>query len=121
MATSARPGEMRTRIRILRPVDQKGPGGYRNPEYHNIYEDDRSLSCKWTDDYGRLAVEAHSLGLRDTATLTIRYNSRITADCIVAVGSGENQRLYDLSDTPNDIGGAHRWMELRVQRRTKAL
>ncbi len=121
MATAARPGEMKTRIRILKPVDHKGSGGYRNPEYRNIYEDDRTISCKWTGDYGKLSVEAHSLGLRDTATLTLRYNPRITADCIVAVGSGDQERRYDLFDTPNDIGGNHRWMELRVQRRAKGL
>ena len=120
MATSARPGEMKTRIRILRPIDHKGPGGYRNTDFQNIYPDDRSISCKWTADYGKLAVEAQSLGLRDTATLTLRYNPRITADCVVALGTGEKERLYDLSDTPNDIGGAHRWMELRVQRRVQA-
>ena len=121
MATYARPGEMRTKIRILKPVDRPSPGGYRNPVYENIYPDDRTLSCKWTGDYGSIAVQARSIGLRDTATLTLRYNSKITSDCIVAVGSGDNRQLYDLSDTPNDIGGAHRWMELRVQRRAKAL
>lgn len=121
MAKSATPGELRTRIRILSTQDVPSNGGYRNPEYKNIYPDDRTIRCKWVSAFGTEAVQARSLGLTETATLTLRYNPRITSDCIVTVGTGKEKRTYELMNPPNDVGGAHRWMELRVKRRAKAL
>lgn len=121
MAKSATPGEMRTPIRILAPADNPTGGGYRNPAYVNIYPDDRTIRCKWVSAYGSEAVQTQSLGLPDTATLTLRYDPRIKSDCLVVAGKGENERTYDLIRPPNDVGGAHRWMELWVKRRAKAL
>lgn len=121
MAKSATPGEMRTRIRILAPQDNPSGGGYRNPEYINIYPDDRTIRCKWVSAFGTEAVQAQSLGLTDTATLTLRYDPRITSDCVVIRGSGESKQTYDLISPPNDVGGGHRWLELRVKRRAKAI
>ena len=121
MAKSATPGEMRTRIRILSPNDKTSGGGYRNPEYINIYPDDRTIRCKWVSAFGTEAVQAQSLGLTDTATLTLRYDPRITSDCVVVRGSGESKQTYDLISQPNDVGGGHRWLELRVKRRAKAI
>lgn len=121
MAKSATPGEMRTRIRILAPKDKPTGGGYRNPEYINIYPDDRTIRCKWVSAFGTEAVQAQSLGLTDTATLTLRYDPRITSDCVVVRVSGENKQTYDLISPPNDVGGGHRWMEIRVKRRAKAI
>ena len=121
MAKSATPGAMRTRIRILAPKDKPSGGGYRNPEYINIYPDDRTIRCKWVSAFGTEAVQAQSLGLTDTATLTLRYDPRITSDCVVVRGSGESKQTYDLISPPNDVGGGHRWLELRVKRRAKAI
>lgn len=121
MAKEARPGELRTRIRILAPKDNPSGGGYRNPAYENIYPDGRTIRCKWVAAFGAEAVQAQSLGLKETATLTLRYNPKITSDCIVTTGDGESVKTYDLMSPPNDVGGAHRWMELRVKRRAKAL
>ena len=121
MAKDARPGEMRTRIRILAPQDAPSGGGYRNPTYSNIYPDDRTIRCKWVSAFGTEAVQAQSLGLKETATLTLRYDPRITSDCVVTTGEGANLKNYDLMSPPNDVGGAHRWIELRVKRRAKAL
>ena len=121
MAKNAAPGEMRTPIRVLAPMDKPSGGGYRNPEYHNIYPDDRTIRCKWVSAFGTEAVQAQSLGLSDTATLTLRYDPRITSDCVITVGSGESKRTYDLMSPPNNVGGANRWLELRVKRRAKAI
>lgn len=121
MAKSATPGDLRTRIRILSPTYYEDDEGYKNPSYTNIYPDDRTIRCKWTSAFGTEAVQAQSLGLTDTATLTLRYDPRITSVCVVTVGTGDDMRAYDLMSPPNDVGGAHRWMELRVKRRAKAL
>ena len=121
MAKSATPGEMRTRIRILAPKDNPNSAAYRNPAFSNIYPDDRTIRCKWVSAFGTEAVQAQSLGLKDAATLTLRYDPRITSDCVVVVGTGENAQTYELMSPPNDVGGAHRFMELRVKRRTKAI
>lgn len=121
MAKSATPGEMRTRIRIFAPTDKPDAEGYTNSGYANIYPDGRTIRCKWVSAFGAEAVQAQSLGLTEPATLTLRYDPRITAQCVVVRGEGEDVRYYDLMSPPNDVGGAHRSLELRVQRRTKAL
>ena len=115
------PGEMRTRIRILAPTENKDAEGYKHPSYTNIYPDDRTIRCKWISAFGTEAVQAQSLGLKDTATLTLRYDPRIHGDCIVQLGDGKTKKLYEIISPPNDIGDMHRYMELRVKRREKAL
>lgn len=119
MASRANPGQLRTRIRILAPADNPDEEGYRNPLYANIYPDNRTICCKWVSAFGTEAVQAQSLGITDPATLTLRYDPRITAQCVVI--RADTNLPYDLSSPPNDVGGAHRWMELRVKRRVKAL
>lgn len=116
MAYSARPGEMRTKIRILAPVDKKDAAGYRNPGYENIYPDDREIRCKWVTGYGYEAVQASSLGLNDMATITLRYNPNITADCRIV----KDGKIYDIIGAVNDVKGEHRWMEIRVNGRVRA-
>lgn len=121
ISKSATPGQMRTRIRILTPADNPDAEGYKNPGYANIYPDDRTIRCKWVSVFGAEAVQAQSLGLTDPATLTLRYDPRITADCVIVKGEGEAARQYEIISQPNDVGDAHRWMEIRVKRRTKTL
>lgn len=128
MAKSATPGEMRTRIRILKPVDNPSSKRYRNPEYVNIYPDGRTIRCKWVSAFGAESVQAYSLGIADLATLTLRYDPRITADCIVErlpVGVEDPEKnpsvRYEIVAVPNDVGDAHRWMEFKVTKRRPAL
>ena len=108
---------MRTRIYVLKPSDHPDAAGYRNSGYTNIYPDGRCLFCKWTGAYGTEAMQAQSLGLQEPATLTLRYDPRITPDCIIVKGAGENAPQYDIVSPPNDVGDAHRWLEIRVKRR----
>ena len=121
ISKSATIGQMRTRIRILAPADNPDAEGYKNPGYANIYPDNRTIRCKWVSAFGAEAVQAQSLGVTDSATLTLRYDPRITADCIIVKGAGKSAPQYEIASQPNDVGDAHRWLELRVKRRTKAL
>lgn len=128
MARNATPGEMRTRIRILKPVDYTDTKRYRNPEYINIYDDDRVIRCKWVSAFGTEAVQAYSLGTTDLATLTLRYDPRITGDCIIEkLPRGKedpnvNPALrYKIITVPNDVGDAHKWLEFKVSRREATL
>ena len=115
MARCATPGEMRTRIRILAPTKEPDAEGYSNPRFINIHPDGRTIRCKWVSAFGTEAVQAQSLGLTESATLTLRHDPRITADCVVVLGEGKHEKIYELMSPPNDVGGAHRWMELRVK------
>lgn len=119
---------MRTRIRILKPVDNPDSKRYRNTEYVNIYEDDRTIRCKWVSAFGTESVQAHSLGLKDPATLTLRYDPRITGTCIIerlptGVEDAEKNPAvrFEIISEPNDVAGAHRWMEFKVSRRRAAV
>lgn len=106
---------------MLKPSDNPDSAGYRNPGYVNIYPDGRSLCCKWVGAYGAEAVQAQSLGLQEPATITLRYDPRITAQCIITKSLDANAPRYDIVSPPNDVDGAHRWMEIRVKRRVAAL
>lgn len=122
MARDATPGELRTRIRVLAPTYNEDDEGYKNPSYSNIYPDDRVIRCKWISAFGAEAIQAQSLGLTDTATLTLRYDPRITAECVIVLADEDpKKRPYELMSPPNDVGGAHRWLELKVKRRVKGL
>ena len=128
MAKSATPGEMRTRIRVLKPVRYTNTNRYQNPEYVNIYDDNRAIRCKWVSAFGSEAVQAYSLGLSDPATLTLRYDPRITGDCIIErLPRGKEDPVsnpavrYKIISVPNDVGGAHRWLEIKVTSREKAI
>lgn len=113
--------EMRTRIRILAPTDNPDTAGYPNPGYANIYPDDRVIRCKWVSAYGAEAVQAQSLGLQDPATLTLRYDPRITAECIIVKGDEKKAPRYEIVSPPNNVGDSNRWMEIRVKRRVSAV
>lgn len=128
MAKSATPGEMRTRIRVLKPKRYPDTKRYQNPEYINIYDDDRVIRCKWVSAFGTEAVQAFSLGLSDPATLTLRYDPRITGDCIIErLPRGKEDPVanpavrYKIISVPNDVADAHRWLEIKVVRREVAL
>lgn len=119
MSRDARPGELRTRIRVLAPSYEPGPAGHRNPKYANIYPDGRILRCKWVSAFGAEAVTAHSLRISDLATLTLRHDPRITSECVIQrVDTG---KLYEIISAPNDVADAHRWVELKVKGSAKAL
>ena len=121
MASKANPGQMRTIIRILRPSDAPDAAGYANPGYVNIYPDNRAIHCKWVSAFGAEAMQAGSLGIKDMATLTLRFDPRVTPECIITRGDGEAARTYEIISQPNDVADAHRWMELRVKRRVATL
>lgn len=123
ISNRARAGQLRTRIRILAPISDKSGTGknanYRNPKYYNIYPDDRFIRCKWVSAFGTEAVTAQSLGIKELATLTMRYDPRIRADCIIQ--RVDTEKFYEIISQPNDVGDAHRWTELKVKGRVKAL
>lgn len=121
MARDATPGEMRTRIRILKPKDNKDSRNYRNTDYVNIYDDNRTIRCKWISAFGLEAVQAYSMGLTDPATVTMRYDPRVTGDCIVEKLEGSHAVRYRIISKPNDVGDAHRWLEFKVTRRGAAV
>ena len=111
-------GELRTRIRILKPRDNPTSGNYRNTEYVPLYADDRAIRCKWVSAYGTEAITAQSLGIKDLATLSLRYDPRITAECVVERVDIAAQ--YEIISHPVDVDGAHRTLELKVKGRVKA-
>ena len=76
------------------------------------------IRCQWVSAYGTESVTAHSLGISDLATLTMRYDPRITADCIVErVDTGKR---YEIITQPNDVLDEHRWLEFKVKGRVKS-
>lgn len=119
MASKATPGELRTRILVLTPTDHMDAEKYSNTTYENIHPDNRSIRCKWVTAYGMESVQAQSIGLTDVATLTLRYNPKITNDCIIK--RVDNGKCYEIVGPANDVKDAHKWLEIRISRREAAV
>lgn len=121
MARRAIPGEMRTIIKILKPRDNLDGTRHRNIEYVNIYDDDRTIRCHWTGAFGTEAVTAYSLRQTAPATVTMRYDPRVSGDCVVDKIEGGRATRYKIVTDPNDVGDAHRWLEFKVTRKGAAM
>lgn len=121
MARRTTPGEMRTIIKILKPRDNLDGTRHRNIEYANIYDDDRTIRCQWTGAFGTEAVTAYSLHQTAPATVTMRFDPRVTGDCVVDKIDGDRVTRYKIITDPNDVGDAHRWLEFKVTRKGAAM
>lgn len=105
-----------TRVVILAPVENRDRDGYANKTYVSPLA--APIRVKWINAHGSEAAEAKQLGLHEKATLTTRYRPTITTDCIV-------QRLPDKAEfeivSVNDVDNHHRWLEIVVKRRERAV
>ena len=107
-------GELRTRIRIQRPVVM-GTGVSKHTvwvDLGNAAENDppRYLWAKWTGAYGSEALLANSLQAQRPGTVVIRYRTDVTEQCRVL----KDGVVYDVI-SPNDLFQQHLWLEFKVK------
>lgn len=122
MAKSARAGELRTRIYIRRLEKNADGEGVPNETEISVFPDppgqpERVYHCKWVNAYGAEAVTAMQLQIREPATLTMRYSSRIKVDCLIyRLGDPEPYEIIGI----NDVEERHTWLEVKVCRKQAA-
>ena len=104
------------------PRDEKGEieqdmDGNEATERVNILGEGAFRMCKWTNAWGSEVYTARQAGVREPATLTLRFNSKITSTCIVY--RGRDPHPYEVISL-NDVEDRHVWLEIKVERMAAA-
>jgi len=115
----ANAGELRTKIRVFRPVDEPDPDGYTGgiSRLENVFDENGFRYCKWVNAHGTEVYEARQAGVTEPATLTLRYTPKITTTCLIY--REQDPEPYEVISL-NDVENRHVWLEVRVQRKAAA-
>jgi len=117
MAKKANPGELRTAVYVEKCIETQDQDGYPVRTWVNVFGEGQRRHCKWVNVHGTETYEAMRLGLREPATLTMRYSPLITQQCrIIKAGDPEPYEIISIDDVEN----RHRWLEIKVQRTVSA-
>jgi head-tail adaptor len=112
------PGDLRTQIEIKSPTSTTGSNGYEQKEWKNVFGEGVYTHCKWINVHGIEVYEAQKIGLKEPATITLRYSSKITPVCqIYKKGDAVPFEIISV----NDIMDRHVWLEIKVQRKVSAV
>ena len=114
MAKSSTPGRMNVKIRLLNPADTISAEGVQT----RTYEDGGAGWCQWVNAHGAESLQAHQFGLREPATLTLRFHPALRADSVIVRMSDGAQ--FDVISVDN-VEERGFWQEVKVQRRAKAV
>ena len=118
MSKSAAASELTVPVEILEPVGRETPNGYSEISYENAYGEKKRVWCKWVNAHGNDTLVGLQLGLRDPATLTLRYAARLTPAChIRRVADGAVYRVISV----DNVGERGCWMEVKVERLVEAV
>lgn len=113
MSKSANPGELRTPVRFFKVSRNTNDNGYKPESEVNVFGGDTSVKVKWVNTHGFEVMTAMQLGLKDPATITMRYSPLINDTLIVYRGS--DPKPYEIIDI-DDVEERHVWLEIKVQR-----
>lgn len=102
-------GELRTWIDVQAPISTVESTGYPRQTWESIWPGPRP--CRWINAHGAEAWQNASLDLKEAATITLRYDSRITPECRVVKG-GEAWEIISL----DDVRERGHWLELKIKR-----
>lgn len=123
MARQARAGELRTRIYIHSVSKTVNENGVASAEEesgvigYDAQGREIMYHCKWVNAYGSEVFSAKQLQLKASATLTMRYSSKIKVDQLIyKVGDPEPWEIISI----NDVEDRHQWLEVKVGRREAA-
>ena len=109
------PGEMRTQIRIQKPV-KTGTGSFSTTTWIDLgntkdTNTPKYVSCRWTPKIkSTVTTLSDSTQSLDFATITIRYRSDITAQCRI-VKDRINYLILSISDPTQHL----QWMQIDVK------
>lgn len=114
MAKRANPGELRTRIEIHDYHSVLDQDGYEIGQWINVFGEGGLVHCKWVNAHGTEVLTAKQLGLRELATLTMRYTPKLTSRCrIFRIGDPAPYEVISIDNVEN----RNEWLEVKVQRK----
>jgi head-tail adaptor len=108
------PGEMRTKITLVRSSVDKVTGGQKV-----TWSVDAKVYCKWVNAHGSEAIVGGAMEATRPATLMMRYYANLEAGWGVlkgwvdTVSSGDT--VYELVAPPDDIRERHEYMAVTVR------
>lgn len=116
MAYRVAAGDLRTRITVFDKAggNERDKDGYRVKKMVNVFGEGGTRKCRWVNAHGSEVYTARQAGVREPATLTVRYTPKITPTCLVYRDG--DPRPYEVISL-NDVENRHIWLELKVQRK----
>ena len=131
MAKTVNAGEMRTRITVNLITSGEDAEGYPSETLTNPFSG--QVKCKWVNAHGKDVMENNRLEQGQMATITMRYTSLLTVNCIVwheaETGIAANPELGIVAQpkanawtviSVNDPEDRHRFIEATLQRKVTA-
>lgn len=117
MSKSANAGELRTPVTFKTISRATNKNAYSNSGEVNIFGEGKTVKVKWVNAHGYETTAAMQLGLREPATITMRYSPLINETLIVY--RDKDIRPYEIISI-DDVEQRHRWLEIKVQRKVPA-
>lgn len=133
MSKDANPGELRTPVIVLEAIETRNDNGYLVKEWNNAFGA-AYIKVKWVNLHGTEAWQQMSHELKEPATLTCRYSPKITElSRILQISDHERyenlisegkeleaeELCYEVLSLDN-VEQKNEWLEIRVQRWTRA-
>lgn len=113
MAKYANAGELRTPIKFAEKVQAIDADGYP-AEVEKVV---LTTKCKWVNAHGTEVFSAMQQQLKEPATITMRYAPLVNQKLILY--KGDDKDPYEVISV-DDVEDRHKWMEIKVQRKTGA-
>lgn len=114
MAKYANAGELRTPVKFTRIDRIKDADGYSVETEVDVL----ITKCKWVNVHGTEVFTAMQQQLKEPATITMRYSPLINQKLIIY--KGKDAEPYEVISI-DDIEDRHKWLEIKVQRKTEAV
>jgi len=123
MAKTVLAGEMRTRITVNLVTSGEDAEGYPSETLTNPFSG--QVKCKWVNAHGKDVMENNRLEQGQMATITMRYTSLLTVNCLVwheaEAGTLANPKANAWTViSVNDPEDRHRFIEATLQRKVTA-
>ncbi len=123
MSKSANPGELRTRVYFMLPERVIDDEGCWSDTLVDVFGQDSEgnnipCMCKWVNAHGTEVFQGMQLQIREPATITTRYSSLLTDPRLVIYKENDTKPYEAISY--DDVEERHRWLEIKVQRKSGA-
>ena len=118
MSKSANPGELRTKVYFMRQSRTRDEEGFPTETEVNVFGDGVPCMCKWVNAHGYEVFQTMQLEIREPATITTRYSSKLLDPTLTIYKAGDT-RPYEVISIDN-VEERNVWLEINVQRKSGA-
>ena len=102
------PGEMRTKIELLKREDVADAGGFTTQVETSL----ATVWARWQSLFGDEVWAAAAQGVKVGATVRIRYRTDVDATMRIR----KDNQVYEIVSHPEDIQERHEYLEFKVSR-----